>query len=673
MTKKIAVAVMGLLGLALGAAHGANYYNFNLANEPGLAYNTTYYVNVATTPTGQLGIARMSAQVTYSSMSPVAVTYTGGRTSTATITVVSTQAVVAAFATNKITVPATSFIIPQPSTGQITVLLNTGLGAGATSQLRVISTGTLAGAVVRVNGATSIGLLQGTNWTLVADASATAQNITTAINNVSAFTNIIASCPATPGDTIFTTSTVNGAPSLLYSITSTNGFISTNTFTGGTANAILNVAGNLLVNQTHWTVGATSSNTAVNICNAINTYLPADVVCIQTGAQTTIYTTATVAGSAFNGSVLISSPSASIKPSATTYTGGRDDVLQNATINFNGNIGVEGIIWSDDDGTSSTTAVSITNWLNSYGIITATTAADGVIWATATLANSASNAYVLSSNNANLVIANPTFTGGQDSATITINGYTMRVASYTWAPSGLFNAVGISTGSVAIQISSVIVSMPGLSTFATSTTTILNDGIVWTTSTIIGNAANYAISSSTPALRVPTSGLFFGGSNSSNTINTAVITVPNHGLSTGLQVWQSTGSAVRLAPLNWGTTYYVIVIDANNIALASSVSGAVAGSSITITSSSTLTTAPTFTLNPVTIAGTPSYKWQVSNDGLNWTDLTVPSSYTIGGYVFPSTTTVTDFSDVDYQQYRLNVVAPTAGGLKLKVQMNGRL
>lgn len=674
MNMKQVGAVVGLMAVCAGFAHSAQYGTLNLANETGLAYNQTYTLAIDSATSPQGGFSRVAAQIIYGSMTPTVDSYNSGISGTGTITIVSTTPLVGAFASNKITVPATSQILAQAATAQITVTLNTGLGAGATSQIVVTSTFNITGACLTLNGAQTFQVCQGSQWNITTSSSGIADNIVTAMNLLSAYTNIVATHPvAGLTGTIYATATVNGIVGQSYTITSsTPPVLTTTTFSGGTANAILNINGNLLVNQTHWSVGAASSNTAVNICNSINTYLASSLVCTQSLTSTTIFTTATVAGSAFNGTVIIASPSLSITPSTSSYSGGHDPVLRSAKLTFRGAGYRNGYEWTDASGLSSMTAVSITNLFNQFGVVVATTAADGVIWTTAATLGSAANAFTLTSSNSRLIVSSPTYMGGQDSATLTINGYTLTAATYTLPSAGLF-AIGSSTQATAVNLSSAIVNNATLNAIVISTETFQKKtyGIIWTTATSVGTSSNYTMTSSTAAILVAG---YLGGTNASYTLNSPVINIPNHGYTTGLKVWQSTGTGTQLLPLVYGTTYYVIAVDANNIQLAITSTGAVAGLGITITSSSTVTTANTFTLNPSVIAGNVSWKWQVSNDGASWSDLVTPSSYTVGtNYVYPSTATVVDFGDVDYQFLRMNVVAPTAGALKLKVPVNGRL
>lgn len=442
------------------------------------------------------------------------------------------------------------------------------------------------------------------------------------------------------------------------------------TLSSPTAGLTLFVNGNRLQEGIEWTGVNLSSHVAcINLSVAINTYLASTLVSTCPLTSGVIYTTATTAGPAANSYTVTSTSITALSTGSLTapFSGGRPGALTSQWISFNGDKVYNGIRWTDASGQSSMTALSIAQWLNSYGIVTATVPTNSsIIYTTAAVEGAFANAYTLSASTTNLVISSSNYTGGQDTVTFSINGLTLSGGTQ-----GPFTfAIGTTVGASAINIASAIANTPALAAIVQSTT-IGGGNIIFATSTAVGTSTNYAIVVST-ALAINNGG-FISGANSAYGINLAPITIPNHGYTTGFQVGVSTGSGVQLKPLTTGTSYYVIRLDGNNIALATSLVNAVAGSSITITSSSTLTTAPTFTLQPVLIGGNPSWKWQVSNDAQNWTDLSTQSSYTVSTYVFPSTSTATDFGDVDYQYLRLNVTAPTSGGISLKVPVNGRL
>ena len=247
---------------------------------------------------------------------------------------------------------------------------------------------------------------------------------------------------------------------------------------------------------------------------------------------------------------------------------------------------------------------------------------------------------------------------------------TVGIASNTAL--SIFNAMTVSTSPFYNVIKS---SLPagGTVIYTTATTVGMNYSL-WTSSQSALTIAPYTSSSTTQGWA---SGSMVGGVSASFTINSPIINLASHGYTKGLEVLY-TSSTYTIAPLVSGTTYYVIPLTANSLELATTSTGAVAGSPITITSSNTLTAKDTFTLAPLAITGTPSYKWQVSEDGITWSDyLTTPygvsvSSITIGSYISTGTVNTWDFPSIDYPWISLNVVAPTTGGIKLTAYGNGK-
>jgi hypothetical protein len=146
------------------------------------------------------------------------------------------------------------------------------------------------------------------------------------------------------------------------------------------------------------------------------------------------------------------------------------------------------------------------------------------------------------------------------------------------------------------------------------------------------------------------------------TLATSRITATAHGLTNGNPVLATTGGALP-SGLSAGTTYYANVVDANTIRLSTTSAQAQAGTYITFgdvgTGSSTLT--------PTPFAGTYSFKFQGSNDKVNFFDLVNASSVT---YSAPG---VSEWDGPIYCRWlRLAVTAGTGGGLNLQVIGNGK-
>lgn len=248
--------------------------------------------------------------------------------------------------------------------------------------------------------------------------------------------------------------------------------------------------------------------------------------------------------------------------------------------------------------------------------------------------------------------------GGFATATIiAINGTTLISSrDWTWASTSSGTAKAISD---AIQANTT------LQPLIASTWTA--GGIVFATSTAVGTALNYTLTSSTPTAVVVagfTNGTASTILNSSNKINKA------NTFTTGLALLYTKTAGTSPANLVANTTYYGIAVDLNNFKLATSTTAAVAGTAISI-STSAAQGGGTFVLTPLTYAGTPSFKWQASNDGVNFTDLSV-SSITYTAASTTASSTIWDFAAYDYHYLKCSVLGPTTGGFQIVVTLVGK-
>lgn len=143
----------------------------------------------------------------------------------------------------------------------------------------------------------------------------------------------------------------------------------------------------------------------------------------------------------------------------------------------------------------------------------------------------------------------------------------------------------------------------------------------------------------------------------------SVITKTAHGLQTGVAVLYTLTAGQTPNQLVDQTTYYAVRgSSADTFQLATSKVNAVAGTVITI-GSATYSGTQTYTFAPIAYAGTPSFKWQGSNDGSNWFDLNA-ASVTMSSP--NNATSAWDFEWYPFSLLRLNVTAPTTGGIKMK-------
>lgn len=242
-------------------------------------------------------------------------------------------------------------------------------------------------------------------------------------------------------------------------------------------------------------------------------------------------------------------------------------------------------------------------------------------------------------------------TTGINGAVITVNGVTVA-----WSTAA-------TTALVAQSISSGIVNAASLSGVVTSSHAV---SVVYATASLVGINL-YSVTSSVPTLLRWENATFIGGTESAVSIATDTFSRTSHGLTTGMAVsiTTTTGSTPPTG-LTGGGTYYAIRIDANIYRLATSTTNAANSQSVNITA---LTGSGTFIMraSPLTTAANNGFKWQASNDGTNFGDLSISSvTYSAAG------STLWDFQFNNYRYLRVNFVAPATGGIALTVKMNGR-
>jgi hypothetical protein len=422
-------------------------------------------------------------------------------------------------------------------------------------------------------------------------------------------------------------------------------------------------------------------------------------------SATASYSSATVTSQTFtDGQVstgaftIVSNSNLAGKQGTNTLTVYSTSSISGASITLAGNTLTSSIQWFVGASTNAT-ATSIKTAINNIPQFTATTVGNRVDIACASSGTWCNTVPLAVVGTSSITAGAATFSGGIDNTFLSVNNVSLIQGS----SSGQW-AVGASSAATANAIATVINANTSLTSIVTSTAPLVCGlsnacGVVKLTSLSVGTAANYALYSSSNAqisVSLPStvdsygrgSSSMYGGANASWTINSANITIasnPFYSKATAngqasmvaLPVLYSIGT-VAIGGLTTGTTYYIIPVDANTIKLASSSANAQAGTGITLTSSGTATTAHTYTLAPLAITGTPSFKWQVSNDGSLWQDFTTTSSgvavssVTLTSYTAGGASTSWDFGSFGYSYIRLAVIAPTTGGLNLLVTLNGK-
>lgn len=351
----------------------------------------------------------------------------------------------------------------------------------------------------------------------------------------------------------------------------------------------------------------------------------------------------------------LSSASASNNITVTENAG-----VSGARLNLPGYSLREGIDWVKRD-VASNTAVSLKAALDKVPFLSVSRVG-AVIYATAPYGSFWNSFTMASSTPTCLTVASAAFSGGADNAYIAINGIRLRQGT-EWQK-------GASAAATATAIKNAINSTTKLSRYLSASSA---NGVIYATSTLAGTLYNFTLTTSSPTAISRVSATMTGGTNPATTLGSATIAKTAHGLNTGLAVL-FTSSTVHSnnvpGNLTALTTYFAIRVDADNFKLASTKPNALAGTAITINSSTTQQTADTFTLTPLSIAGTPAFKWQVSNNNSSWSDLAV-SSVTMLSYTNPATDTFWAFGYIGARYIRANIVAPSTGAISIAIRAVG--
>lgn len=379
-------------------------------------------------------------------------------------------------------------------------------------------------------------------------------------------------------------------------------------------------------------------------------------------AQAT-YSSATINAATFNdgkqatGSLTVLNYAALISARAVNHiTVASTSGLDRAVLVLPGYVFTEGLDWKAQ-GTTSGTAASIAAALAQVPYLSISRSGS-VIYTTAPAGSYYNSTQMVSSTPTALTVATPYFSGGQDNAIVRINGVSLLQGTDFTASS--------SNSTTATSLKNAINAKTALSQFLTAAA---SGALVTSTSTKAGALYNFTLASSTPTALSVSGAHMTGGTTPADTLGSAAINVPSHGFTTALPVLLTTGGGT-IGGLSNNTTYYAIPVTADSLKLATTSTAAVLGNGVVVTSTSTQLTAHTFTMTPLAITGTPSFKWQVSNDGSSWVDLAV-DSVTVSSYSNPPASTLWSFGYIGTRYLRLNVIAPTTGGLYLNVRAIG--
>lgn len=511
-------------------------------------------------------------------------------------------------------------------------------------------------------------------------ASATVPSVTFKDGSVSTFTLTVVSTTGITGAKATNTITVSNNSGLNAAAAVAKVSIASNTTTALNASTLTIVETGDVLNATYtivggrdYTVGTSSNATAIALAAAINSQINGVLAAVSPVGGSTVTITNDLVGRFGNSWTLTTSTAAALP--VVSFSGGQTT----ATFTLNGIEFKAGRDFFVDVSFSSNTAVAIANVITAdggYGVTAATTAAT-VVTLTALKTGTYGNAFTLVASTTALAIGSGTFINGQNSASINIGGIFMT-SGVDW-PVPL---VASTTANVATAIAAAINANTTLNTvfvaqafgsLVTSTTSIVGANYVTATSTQAALTLS-PFTSSSPVTGIAT-GSSFGGTAANYTINTPTITVTNHGLYTGNQLFFSTGSAVGLSPLVVGTTYFIIRLDANSFELATTSTGALAGTFITFTSSRTLATADSFTLNAIPLTGTALFTLQASNDNVNYQSVTAgENGVTISptSFATPYTASSTNWAvgTFPWRYLRLLYTGPTFGAVNFTFYVN---
>jgi hypothetical protein len=403
--------------------------------------------------------------------------------------------------------------------------------------------------------------------------------------------------------------------------------------------------------------GTSTQNTALSMANAVN----ANTNFSASATNGVVTITCATTGISCNKYTLTSSTPAAVSVGSAKFTGGQDAV----NFNLNGRILTNGTDWFT--GASSTnTAASIVTAATGSGFTA--TASSNVVTVSCASSGTFCNAYTLTtSSSAALLAGAAKFSGGVNNAVLSIKGIPLT--------EGKDFTAATSSATTAVNIANAINGNSALSAIVAASTGPI--GVVTTTSTAVGSSVNYSIWSSSQTALVPFASAMRGGTASAVLTASGALNVTKHGFTTALPVLFKVTTGTGPQDLVANATYYVVYVDANDFKLATTSAKAKAGTADVRLSTQTTTGGGSFSLSPLAISGTPSWKWQYSNDGTNWNDLTTTS----GGVAVSSVTFSSPYNDassawdlgsINFQYIRLNVVGPTQGGIKLKAVINGR-
>jgi hypothetical protein len=126
-------------------------------------------------------------------------------------------------------------------------------------------------------------------------------------------------------------------------------------------------------------------------------------------------------------------------------------------------------------------------------------------------------------------------------------------------------------------------------------------------------------------------------------------------------------SGTDFSGMTANATYYAMPYTSTAFRIATTKANAISGSYITIGGTTTTNQGGgSYYVTPLALTGQAAFKWQASNNNVNYVDLSV-SSITVTNATAGETSTLWDFAKANYRYMRVNYVAPLWGAIKVKL------
>lgn len=335
----------------------------------------------------------------------------------------------------------------------------------------------------------------------------------------------------------------------------------------------------------------------------------------------------------------------------TLDSGKNTSAIDGSIVRINGHPFTEGIDWHRL-ATSTMTMASLESAIEDWSSEYSSTVSSNVITVTAGSIGTYGNAWVVTSSTGVLSLSGATFSGGQTPGYLFLNYVTLTEGT-DWNAE---TSTAVTAGNIATSINA----NSTLSALVTASTPSL--GVIQIVYDSNGNN-RLPISVSDIADLVPSQAYLDGGVASDISVADNTFYEPSHGFSTGLAVlFSTTSNSTAPTGLTRETTYYAIPVNTNYYKLATTANNASAGTAIDITA---LPVTGSYDFKPLAfVAGSAAFKWQASNDGVDYTDVSGTSvSYSADG------TSLYSGVAYPYRYIRFNLTGPTSGGLDVDATM----